>query len=939
MLRQCPHHGFSELHQINTFYNGLNEHEQDSLNAAGGGNLLRKTPQDALIIIENKAKVRYSRNKPVAFKVSTTSSGNSSSTDARIDKLTDTILNLVETFNKKMTTPATVKVVEETCVICGGAHPYYDCIAIDSNISSVCATTGSLPSNTVCNPRADLKAITTWSGVTLAGPSVSPSPSKEVDREPETITDQVLTERTNNVPPLVVQPSPASTSFSTISSSKVAEVTKDTFADTLLHMPKFALMFKSLLNNNEKLFYLATTPVNENCSAVILKKLLEKLGDPDKFLIPCDFPEFDECLALADLGASIKLMTLSIWKKLSLPELTSTQTNLELTDRSTTRAAGIAEDVFVKVGKFHFPTDFVVVDYVVDLRVHLILGRPFLRTRRALIDVYGEELNLRVDDEAITFNIGKTSKYSYKDAESINQIDVIDVACEEYVQEVLVFSDNSKSGSPTLASDLIISSSSPLFTPFKRSDFILEEIETFLQTMDELADLDDDYYDTEGDILYLEKLLNEDLSPNLPPVKTEDLKQVDDTMTKPSIEEPLDLELLSKIIVYMDHSAFKHLLAKQDAKPRLIRWILLLQEFDVIIHDKKGAENLAAGHLSRLENPHQDELENKEITDTFPLEILGMIAFRGDSSTPWFVDFANYHAENFIVKGMSSQQKKKFFKDVKHYFWDDPYLFKICADQVIRQCVHGQKAVDILTACHNGPTEGHHGANLTAKKSLILDFMGPPFTETDRGTHFSNDQFAKVMLKYGVTRRLSTAYHPQTSGQVEVSNRGLKRILERTVGENHASQSDMLDNALWAFRTAFKTPIGCTPYKLVYRKACHLPIELEHKAYWALKHCNFDLKTTEKTKKIHDFKIKNRVFNFGNRVLLFNSRLKIFSGKLKTRWTGPFIVAHVFPYGTIELSQADGPNFKVNGHRLKNYFGEDIPKLVVMDLQTFPMDQ
>ncbi|GJX42328.1 reverse transcriptase domain-containing protein [Tanacetum coccineum] len=423
-----------------------------------------------------------------------------------------------------------------------------------------------------------------------------------------------------------------------------------------------------------------------------------------------------------------------------------------------------------------------------------------------------------------------------------------------------------------------------------------------------------------------------------------------------------------------------------------------------------GAKNLAANHLSRLENPHQGDLEKKEINETFPLETLGMITFHGDSSTPWFADIANYHAGNFVVKGMSSQQKKIFFKDVKHYFWDDPYLFRICADQMIRRCVHGQEAVDILTACHNGPTGGHHGANYTAKKVFDsgfywptiyrdahdmmkscdscqrqgkilqkdkmpqnaiqvceifyvwgIDFIGP---FPDRDTHFCNDQFAKVILKYGVTHRLSTAYHPQTSGQVEVLNRGLKHILERTVGENRASWSDKLDDALWAFRTAFKTPIGCTPYKLVYEKACHLPIELEHKAYWALKHCNFDLKTAgdhqkvqmnelnelrdqayensliykEKTKKIHDSKIKNRVFNVGDRVLLFNSRLKIFSGKLKTRWTGPFTVSQVFPYGTVELSQTDGPNFKVNGHRLKHYFGGDIPPMVVPDLQTFPMD-
>ncbi|GKF03935.1 reverse transcriptase domain-containing protein, partial [Tanacetum coccineum] len=183
-------------------------------------------------------------------------------------------------------------------------------------------------------------------------------------------------------------------------------------------------------------------------------------------------------------------------------------------------------------------------------------------------------------------------------------------------------------------------------------------------------------------------------------------------------------------------------------------------------------------------------------------------------------------------------------------------------------------------------------------------------------------------------------------------------------GENRASWSDKLDDPLWAFCTAFKTPIGCTPYKLVYGKACHLPIELKHKAYWALKHYNFDLKTAgdhqkvqmnelnelrdhayensliykEKMKKIHDSKIKNRIFNVGDQVLLFNSRLKFFSGKLKTRWTRPFTVAQVFPYGTIELSQTDGPNFKVNGHKLKHYFGGDIPPMVVPDLLTFPMD-
>nr|GFA68379.1 reverse transcriptase domain-containing protein [Tanacetum cinerariifolium] len=298
-------------------------------------------------------------------------------------------------------------------------------------------------------------------------------------------------------------------------------------------------------------------------------------------------------------------------------------------------------------------------------------------------------------------------------------------------------------------------------------------------------------------------------------------------------------------------------------------------------------ENLTADHLSRLENPHKDVFENKDINKKFPLETLGKIS---SGSTPWFSDFANFHAENFIIKGMSSQQKKKFFKDVKHYFWDDPYLFRICSDQIIRRCVYGQEAYDILRACLEGPTGGHHGANFTAKKGI--DFMGPFLSSrenmyilvavdylskwveakalstndarvvvkflkslfaqfgtpraiiSERRTHFCNDKFAKVMSTYGVTHRLATAYHPQTSGQVEVLNRGLKHILERTIGENRTSWSEKLKDALWAFKTAYKTPIGCTPYKLVYEKSCHLPIELEHKAYWALKHVNFDLKTT-----------------------------------------------------------------------------------------------
>ncbi|GKF58819.1 reverse transcriptase domain-containing protein, partial [Tanacetum coccineum] len=185
-------------------------------------------------------------------------------------------------------------------------------------------------------------------------------------------------------------------------------------------------------------------------------------------------------------------------------------------------------------------------------------------------------------------------------------------------------------------------------------------------------------------------------------------------------------------------------MAKQNAKSRLLRWILLLQEFNIEIRDKKGAENVAADHLSRLENPHKNEFEKQNITESFPLESLGRyeeikkvfvnndenvefknVSVLSDNTTPWFADLANYHAGNFVKKGISSQQKKKFFKDTKHYYWDDPYLFKICADQVIRRCVFGKEAHEILMACHSGPTGGHHSANYTARKVFDSGFFWP----------------------------------------------------------------------------------------------------------------------------------------------------------------------------------------------------------------------
>nr|GEU83687.1 reverse transcriptase domain-containing protein [Tanacetum cinerariifolium] len=326
------------------------------------------------------------------------------------------------------------------------------------------------------------------------------------------------------------------------------------FANDLLLMPKFAYIITSLLTNKDKLFELAQVPLNENCSVMLLKKLPKKLGDPGKFLILCDFPAMDVCHALDDLGASINILPLSIWKKLSLPKLTPTRMTLELADRSITHPKGVVEDAFVKVGKFHFSTDFVVVDFEADPWVPLILGRSFLRIGRALTDVYGEEITLCVNDESATFNLNQTMRYSSTyDDNSVNRIDVIDIAYEEYAQDVLDFKYNSKSGNPTLVSnplfsketksefckEPIVKSSSPTLTPFGESDFLLEEIVDFLKDESIPTGIEDYCYDPEGDIIYLEKLLNDDPS-QLPPM---DLKQAEETKAKYSIEEPLELEL------------------------------------------------------------------------------------------------------------------------------------------------------------------------------------------------------------------------------------------------------------------------------------------------------------------------------------------------------------------------------------------------------------
>nr|GEZ41402.1 DNA-directed DNA polymerase [Tanacetum cinerariifolium] len=770
------------------------------------------------------------------------------------------------------------------------------------NLYNKPSTSSSLPSNTIPNPKGEAKVITTRSGMSDKEP---PNPPPGVSQqEPVEVTTDTELPNSDDIHPPTVQ----------------VEVQVDKPAEEL---SVFAPMFKKLLNNKDKLIELTKTPLNENCSAIVLKKLPKKLGDPGRFLIPCDFTGLDNCLALADLGASINLMPLSIWKKLRLPTLNDTKMVLELLDQTISKPTGVAENVFVKVGKFYFPIDFVILDFVADPRVPLILGRPFLSTAHAFIDVYEGEITLRHADQSLTLKCRDTPLISYNNLESLNKVDLIDATCEEYSQEVLGFTDVVSNEVSTPYYEPIVSNSSQNLTPFNASDFLLlEETDTFIAIVDESisSNIDATYYDPEGDILILEALLNNDPEPlsnqkdffpslhkdlkvvkpknqsfedeppevelkELPPhldpwvspihcvpkkggmtvIKNDenelvptrlvtgwrvcfDYKKLNEATRKdhfalPFMDQmlehlagneyycfldgfsgyfqiPIDLKDQEKTTftcpygtfsykrmpfglcnapgtfqrcmmvifhdmieqtmeVFMDDfSVFgnsfstcltnlekmlksdyavgavlgqriekhfwpihyasktmnqveanyttteKKMLAVVYAFEKFRSYLIMNKSIVYTDHSALKAENYAADHLSRLENPYENIFDPKEINETFPLESLNKVAHK-NPSTPWFTDLANYYAENFIIKSMTSQQKQKFFEDARHYFWDDPYLFRTCADQLIRRCVAGKEAIDILNACHSGPTEGHYGANYTAKKIFNSGFYWP----------------------------------------------------------------------------------------------------------------------------------------------------------------------------------------------------------------------
>ncbi|GJW22037.1 reverse transcriptase domain-containing protein, partial [Tanacetum coccineum] len=813
LLRQCPHHGFSELHQLDTFYNSLNSNDQDALDSAAGGNFLDKMPQEGLAIIESKSKVRYSRSRANDSRVSTDaplsnpSSSNNSFDMQQIaasleDKMTikmnkmlnemkalvvttpvpvKTVEEIITTFNQRRVNPKIHDVIKkevEKLLDAGLIYPISDSPWV-SPVHCVPKKGGMTVVTNEENELVPTRLVTGWR-VCIDYRKLNEATCK--DHFPLPFMDQMLERLAGNEFYCFLD------GFSGYFQIPIDPKDQE---KTTFTCPYGTFAYRRMP------FGLCNAPGTfQRCMMAIFHDMIEKTMEVfmDDFSVFRD--SFSSCLANLD-------------KMLKRCEDTKLALNWE---------------------KSHFM-----------VKEGIVLGhkisRKGIEVDKAKVDVISK-LPHPTTVKGIRSFLGHAGFY------------------RRFIKD---FSKISRPMTHLLEKN----------TPFIFSEDCILAFQTLKKKLTEAPILIAPNWDQPFEIMCdasdyaIGAVLGQRIEKHFRPIhyasKTMTEAESNYTTTEKEMlavvyafEKFRSYLIMNKSVVYTDHSALKYLFNKKDAKARLLRWVLLLQEFDFKVIDTKGAENYAADHLSRLENPYENVFDPKEITETFPLETLRM----------------------------STQEKNKFFKDVKHYFWDDPFLFKTCADQIIRRCVDGKEALEILEACHSGPTGGHYDKWQISQRDEMpqnaiqvceifdvwgIDFMGPfpssrgnkyilvavdylskwveakalPTNDarvvvkflkslfsrfgapraiiSDRGTYFCNDKFDKVMSKYGVTHRLSTPYHPQTSGQVEVTNRGLKRILERTVGENRASWSDKLDDArievskeFWRGRSEKTMPHGST---------------------------------------------------------------------------------------------------------------------------------